>query len=99
MSKPKGNFKTRKDFSDREWANLYKKAMILKWQKGWGLEKISKKLGISKNTIRMWVYHLATPGKAASYGVDDYLRENHLGGWITQEEFDRTHPTIGCKDD
>jgi DNA-binding transcriptional regulator LsrR (DeoR family) len=95
MSRPKGKFKTREDFSDREWAELYREAMILKHQKKWGLEKISKKLGISKNTIRMWVYHYSTPNEASRYGIVDYLMTNHLGGWVSREEFERTHPTEG----
>jgi hypothetical protein len=61
MSKPKGNFKTRKDFTDKEWAKLVKKALRLANKRKWGRIRISKELNLSPNTIEVWINKLKTP--------------------------------------
>ena len=61
MSEPKGDFKTKKDFTPEEWLEIYKKAMRLRIDKKLSPAKIGKIFNISTNTVAGWIYGHQTP--------------------------------------
>ena len=61
MSEPKGDFRTKKDFTPEEWLEIYKKAMRLRIDKKLSPAKIGKIFDISTNTVSGWIYGHQTP--------------------------------------
>ena len=56
MSEPKGEFRTKKDFTPEEWVEIYMKAMRLRAKKKLSPTKIGKILNISPATVSTWIY-------------------------------------------
>ncbi len=56
MSKAKGSFKTRSDFSLDEWKEIYKRALKMRIEKKLSPREIGNMLNISPNTVATWIY-------------------------------------------
>jgi DNA-binding transcriptional regulator YiaG len=75
MSKEKGSFKRKEDFSSEEWVEIYKKALRLRLKKKLSPAKIGKILNISPHTVATWIYGLKqTPNEVGREDFDEVYR-------------------------
>jgi DNA-binding transcriptional regulator YiaG len=75
MSKEKGSFKRKEDFSPEEWVEIYKKALRLRLKKKLSPAKIGKILNISPHTVATWIYGLKqTPNEVGREDFDEVYR-------------------------
>ena len=75
MSKPKGDFKRKENFSPEEWVEIYKKALRLRLKKKLSPGKIGKILNISPHTVSTWIYGLKqTPNEVGREDFDEVYK-------------------------
>lgn len=88
-----------RDFSREEQISLYKEAIRLRKDHGWGKRRISKEIGVSENTVKGWLYHgYSTLNRINSFEIMSCYELGYVMGSVKGDGnlfFDKTKGRYG----